>query len=173
MKKEILVELVNDGLSTYKISDKLNKSQTSVRYWLKKYNLSTIIKPSKNSDEQKFCSRCGEIKNRDEFYKRRGKEGDSVYCKSCTTEQTLERIRLFKQKCVEYKGGKCERCGYDKYNGALDFHHIEPDKKDFTIANIRSYSFDDKVKKELDKCILICANCHREIHNEEYKNIGG
>lgn len=169
MEKEKLVELINSGLSGNKIAKLVGKSQTSIRYWLKKYNLSTVI-PSKNSEDMKFCSRCCKIKDRTEFYQRRGKVGDSVYCKPCTTEQTLERMRMFKQKCVEYKGGKCERCGYDKYNGSLDFHHIEPDKKDFSIAHIRAYSFDNKVKKELDKCILVCANCHREIHDEEYKN---
>lgn len=173
MKIEIIEKLVNDGLTIREISKELNKGQTTIRYWLLKYNLSTKRKISNEDKENRYCPRCGETKNRSEFYKRRGKEGSSVYCKPCTTEQTLERMRLFKQKCVEYKGGKCEICGYDKYNGALDFHHIEPDKKDFGIGNRKSYGFDDKVKKELDKCILICANCHREIHGEEYKNIGG
>lgn len=169
MEIEIIKKLVDDGLSTYQISKELGKGQTTIGYWLNKYKLSTKRKLSNEDTENKFCSRCGQIKDRGEFYKRRGKEGASVYCKPCTTEQTLERMRLFKQKCIEYKGGKCERCGYNKYNGALDFHHIDPGKKDFGIANMRSYSFDDKVKNELDKCILVCANCHREIHNEDYR----
>ena len=67
---------------------------------------------------------------------------------------------------VEYKGGCCEKCGYKKYIGALEFHHLDPNEKDFGIADkgfIRSW---DKIKKELDKCILVCSNCHKEIHNE-------
>jgi hypothetical protein len=164
MEKENLEKLVNNGLSIRQIGKELNTSFTNVRYWLKKYNLSTIIKESKNNKEDKFCARCGKTKDRSEFYQRRGKDGDSVYCKPCSNEQTIERMQIFKSKSVEYKGGKCEKCGYEKYNGALEFHHIEPDKKDFTISRIKAYSFDDRVKKELDKCILLCSNCHREIH---------
>ena len=67
---------------------------------------------------------------------------------------------------VEYKGGKCERCGYNKSFAALDFHHEDPSEKDFTIAHARHRSFNEEMKKELDKCILVCANCHREIHEE-------
>jgi len=65
---------------------------------------------------------------------------------------------------VDYKGEKCQCCGYDKYIGALEFHHIDPNEKDFSLSH-RGYCYSwDKVKKELDKCILVCSNCHREIH---------
>jgi predicted HNH restriction endonuclease len=67
---------------------------------------------------------------------------------------------------VEYKGGSCVKCGYKKCIGALEFHHIDPSKKDFTLSHLKSSKFDDKIKNELDKCILVCANCHREIHEE-------
>ena len=65
---------------------------------------------------------------------------------------------------VNYKGGKCERCGYDKCVQALQFHHLNPDEKDFAISG-KSYSF-ERLKKEVDKCIMVCANCHIEIHEE-------
>lgn len=74
-----------------------------------------------------------------------------------------------KIKLVEYKGGCCQNCGYKKSNSALEFHHINPIEKDFTIAG-KSYSY-ERLKKEADKCIMICSNCHIEIH-EEIKNIG-
>ena len=67
---------------------------------------------------------------------------------------------------IEYKGGSCTRCGYNKYQGALDFHHLDPKEKDFNPGHLKKYKFDDKIKKELDKCILVCSNCHREIHYE-------
>lgn len=69
-----------------------------------------------------------------------------------------------KVKLVNYKGGKCERCGYDKCVQALQFHHLNPDEKDFAISG-KSYSF-ERLKKEVDKCIMVCANCHIEIHEE-------
>jgi 5-methylcytosine-specific restriction endonuclease McrA len=65
--------------------------------------------------------------------------------------------------CIEYKGGKCEKCGYDKYDGALEFHHLDPSKKDFAISKKKA-RYIDKLKPELDKCILLCSNCHRELH---------
>ena len=75
------------------------------------------------------------------------------------------RKRL-KKKLVEYKGGKCEICGYDKCIAALEFHHLNPKEKEFNIGCKHVLSF-EKCKKEVDKCMLVCSNCHREIHYEE------
>jgi len=69
-----------------------------------------------------------------------------------------------KRKLVEYKGGCCEKCGYDKCIDAFDFHHMDPNQKDFGIS-AKSYSF-ERLKKEVDKCILVCRNCHAELHYE-------
>jgi len=69
-----------------------------------------------------------------------------------------------KQELVEYKGGCCEVCGYNKSIQVLQFHHIDPNEKDFNISG-RSYSF-ERLKKEVDKCIMVCSNCHIEIHEE-------
>jgi hypothetical protein len=67
-----------------------------------------------------------------------------------------------KIRLVEYKGGKCQICGYNKCFNALEFHHLNPNSKDFTISG-KSLSF-EKLKYEVDKCILVCSNCHSEIH---------
>lgn len=68
-----------------------------------------------------------------------------------------------KIELVNYKGGKCEICGYNKSLRALEFHHVNPEEKNFGIAG-KTYSL-DKLKKEADKCILVCSNCHSEIHD--------
>jgi len=68
-----------------------------------------------------------------------------------------------KIELVEYKGGKCEKCGYDKCIHALEFHHKDPSEKDFTISG-KSWSF-ERLKKEVDKCIMVCSNCHKELHH--------
>lgn len=68
-----------------------------------------------------------------------------------------------KKKCVEYKGGKCLICEYNRCYAALDFHHKNPEDKDFTISG-GTKSFEN-LKPELDKCILVCRNCHSEIHS--------
>jgi transcriptional regulator with XRE-family HTH domain len=78
------------------------------------------------------------------------------------------RVKTFrrktKQRAVEYKGGECSICSYNKSINALDFHHLDPKEKDFNLSANMSMSW-DKIVKELDKCILVCSNCHREIHD--------
>ena len=72
------------------------------------------------------------------------------------------RRRRLREMALEYKGGKCVFCGYAKYSGALDFHHLS--NKSFGLSErglTRSWK---KICEELDKCILVCANCHREVH---------
>ena len=118
------------------------------------------------SDSERYCPRCKQSHLLDEFYSRRGKKHSSVYCKSCTILQTLERQRKFKEYCVQYKGGKCELCDYNKCIAALEFHHKNPQEKDFNISQSRLHKLNKKLLEELDKCLLVCANCHREIHQE-------
>ena len=68
---------------------------------------------------------------------------------------------------ITYKGGKCERCGYNKCNRAVEFHHLDPSKKDFGISNHINRNIEE-LKSEIDKCILLCSNCHAEVHQELY-----
>ena len=76
---------------------------------------------------------------------------------------TLSYRRKVKNQIIEYKGGKCEICGYNKCIEALEFHHLNPQEKDFNISGgTKSFK---SLKPEIDKCILVCANCHREIHS--------
>lgn len=70
-----------------------------------------------------------------------------------------------KQALVDYKGGSCVRCGYSRCLAALEFHHTDPNEKDFTISGSLVANI-EKMKIEVDKCILVCSNCHREIHQE-------
>ena len=77
-----------------------------------------------------------------------------------------KRRKKIRKTAVEYKGGRCEICGYSRCIEALEFHHKNSSGKDFSISEkgyTRSWA---KVKEEIDKCLLLCANCHREIHAE-------
>jgi len=79
-------------------------------------------------------------------------------------EAVKKRRKKLRQMDRDYKGGKCQICGYKKCSRALSFHHINLKKKDFTISAkglTRSWK---KLQKEIDKCILLCANCHMELH---------
>lgn len=176
MEKHILNDLVNENLSIQEISTRTGKSKTSIRHWLKKYELKTAWSLQEKKQikigDTKMCYRCNTVKPVDDFYRRRNNSEPSSYCKPCSIINTIERQRLFKKQCIEYKGGKCERCSYNKCDAAMEFHHIDPSQKDFSISHIKLTKFCNKAKKELDKCILLCSNCHREVHFElsEIKN---
>lgn len=85
-------------------------------------------------------------------------------CKKCRVEAVQRRRDKIKELAIQYKGGKCCICGYNKYKGALDFHHLDPNEKDFGIGSKGYTRGWESIKKELDKCILVCSNCHRELH---------
>lgn len=74
------------------------------------------------------------------------------------------RRKKLKEMVVKYKGNKCCICGYNKYLGSFDLHHKEDSKKEFGLSARGLTRSWQKIKSETDKCILVCANCHREIH---------
>ena len=78
-----------------------------------------------------------------------------------------KRRKGLKQKSLEYKGNACEVCGYGKCQEALQFHHAKPGEKDFAVSGDGFTRSWEKIKHELDKCILVCANCHAEIHHRQ------
>ena len=84
--------------------------------------------------------------------------------KSNSVKSVVDWRKRTKIRLVDCKGGKCVKCGYNKSVKALEFHHLNPNEKDFTISG-KSWSF-ERLKNEVDKCILVCSNCHIEIHEE-------
>lgn len=72
------------------------------------------------------------------------------------------RSRL-KERATYVLGGKCQNCGYDKCIQALEFHHINPEEKEFSFGTNTNRNW-EATREELKKCILLCANCHREAH---------
>ena len=85
-------------------------------------------------------------------------------CKICCIDAVRKRRLKVKLLSLEYKGGCCEKCGYNKCIEALEFHHINPEVKDFEVSGNGHCKSWETIKKELDKCLLLCANCHRELH---------
>ena len=121
------------------------------------------------SSIERKCPICGKVfilnylnkgKKRDYCYDCLPKDEDRQYSKAECLRKALKKI------LVDYKGGKCEKCGYDKRWEVLEFHHINKDEKIFTLSQIRiTKNIDmDTIYKEVDKCKLLCANCHREVH---------
>lgn len=112
-------------------------------------------------DIQLICKRC--------FKKIKPNKNNKIhnknYCQGCLV--SVRRNKL-KNKAIEYKGGKCQTCGYNKCNRSLTFHHLDPSKKTFEVNSNNMFALSwDKVKTELDKCILLCANCHGELHDKQ------
>jgi hypothetical protein len=180
MEYNELKDYLAKNLSIREITDESKKCSGSVRYWMKKYGLKANFKSFKDGHDfangsakqnkrkikgdTRYCPHCNLYKKFEEFYVRRG-NNYSGHCKKCVKEQTVKRGRQLKLDCLDYKGGKCQKCGYNKCQASLEFHHRDPNEKDFPICQkYGCRKISDRIKRELDKCDLLCANCHREEH---------
>lgn len=156
------------NLSQRQVATKFGLSQTTIRYYLKKYNIvkSSLVGKYSHVNVDKICPKCKTFKLASEYYHSRTKtkRKSGSWCKSCMKAQVIERQRKYKQQALDYKGGKCQTCGYNKYQGALEFHHRDPSQKDLEMSKFSRSPLSEDGKKELDKCDLLCANCHREAH---------
>lgn len=102
----------------------------------------------------RLCKICG---NKFKDYQNRGR----ARCGSCNTK--IRRYRT-KATAIKYLGEKCINCGWEGNQAAFQFHHTNPKKKDFTIGNVANKKW-EFIKNELEKCILLCANCHAIKHS--------
>lgn len=103
------------------------------------------------------CRKHGVVKH----YIRKDK-GGGFRCSKCSSDAVSKRRRKLKLMAIEYLGGSCIICGYSKSVWALAFHHVH--SKEFTIAHRGHTRSWKKLKAELDKCVLLCHNCHAEYH---------
>jgi hypothetical protein len=116
--------------------------------------------------ESKICTKCNESKLITEFYVQKGRDNGQSKCKVCFNEYCIERWIKRKISAIEYKGSECVDCkiSYPETPYVVfDFHHLDPSKKDVGWQKLRLRSW-DKIKLELDKCDLLCSNCHRIRH---------
>lgn len=139
----------------------------------------------------KYCSRSCAARVNNKSHPKRRQEGSChscgkqtpksrKYCDECISNGILKQYKnpdeekkaksqhvkksrdKLKRVLVDYKGGCCSICGYNKCIKALEFHHLDPNTKDFTVGQ-KHFSI-EVMKSEVDKCVLLCANCHREVH---------
>jgi hypothetical protein len=87
-------------------------------------------------------------------------------CKQCSRISKNRRVTQVKFDLVKEHGGKCKRCGYHRYIGALDFHHLNPNEKVREVSQIQNI---DEAREECKKCELLCRNCHAEAHALELR----
>lgn len=168
MEKQILMSLIDQGLSQREIAKELKCSQGRIKHWLKKHELKTNGKQfnSKRTSNEKYCTICNKVKNLDEFYSSNDGNKIGAYCKICSNNYHTERVKKVKLKMINYKGSCCEHCNLsinDSHYAVFDFHHNDPKTKDPNFSKLK-YQKWEVIKNELDKCILLCANCHRLEH---------
>lgn len=158
-RKDELELLIEAGNSTREIAVLLSVSQTSLRRFMAKEGLTTKHNPY--GTREHLCD-CGE-KDPANFY-----GNDKRQCKICHGKMILDKYRENKSKAVALYGGKCKnpKCGLDKVP-ALEFHHRDGgETKDKAFGGKFGWAW-DRLQKELEKCILLCSNCHKLIHAGE------
>ena len=169
-KKEEVINLRKSGLNYSQIVQQTGVSKGSVSSICQEvFGKRSFVKltPDKIQELQKLYDEIGSIKKVAKLsgisYDRLKLVIQMKHSMDKSNYQCVkDRRHKLKEELVKYKGGKCQVCGYDRCLDALDFHHLNPEEKDFGISSsIRSL---DKLKSEADKCILVCCRCHREIH---------
>jgi transposase len=161
VSKDDLERLLVAGLSLREIAHRLDRSLGTIRHWMRKYDLKSSPRHKRGSDdgpreEISHCRHHGTVA----FVR----EGRGYYrCKRCRIERASQRRRIIKRKLVEEAGGKCLICGYDRCQQVLEFHHLDPTTKEFPLALKGVTRSLAKSRVEARKCVLLCANCHREV----------
>lgn len=90
--------------------------------------------------------------------------GEGWRCKRCASEAVKKARAKRKAMLVGLAGGACVKCGYNRAVSALDFHHVDPVTKSFSLSHPNCKKLSAAIA-EIKKCVLVCANCHREIEN--------
>ena len=159
--KDVLEPLIATGFSVREIAEKLERSQSTIRHWLKRHGLRTArqrrrFNGPKPKQIMSTCIHHGET--------RFVLEGRNAYrCTKCRSAAVTAWRRRAKRKLVEARGGACEICGFSASIGALHFHHRNPKEKEFQLSNKGGTISFARLEAEAKKCALLCANCHASI----------
>lgn len=171
-----LVELVKQGNSQQKIAKILNVTYHKVRSYCKDHNILTVRQvrwsKTKEVDGEKICAWCDVKKKVEEFNIQVKSTGYRLtVCKKCSSENNSKNKMARKVEMVKYKGSECLNCKIkltEDNSSIFDFHHRDPKEKDIDLVKIKGRSW-ERVVVELDKCDLLCANCHRLVHAKLHK----
>ncbi len=161
MEKEKLQELIAKGLTQREMALELDKSQTSIRHWLIKFELKTH-NDKKPREKKPLCKKCG-VNDVNLFY-----GNDKRVCGKCHNERVKLSAKTKREYAVGKLGGACKNCTYNLYMCSLDIHHLDPSKKDKNFKSMRGWSI-DRIDREIEGCVLLCKNCHSAYHNGDIK----
>ena len=155
-----LEELVARGMSVRAMAAEVDRSPTTVRYWLGRYGLRTST-----------AARHAASRALDEGLGVCVRHGPTVHvlrtdggwrCARCASESVTRRRQRVKRVLVDEAGGRCQLCGYDRCLGALEFHHRDRETKAFALGRGSALRL-DALRAEAAKCVLLCSNCHAEV----------
>ena len=176
LTREQLEPLVERGATLQEIADTVDRSVPTVRYWLKRFDLRThnrrgrrlrhdrgVIERALTSRDRTVTLICGQHGETVFVIENSGR----VRCRRCRQERVSECRRRTKAKLVAEAGGACVLCGYDRYQGALQFHHLDPSAKQFALSREGVTRSIAEARREAAKCVLLCANCHAEVEGGE------
>jgi transposase len=161
-----LEALVALGMPIRAMAEQLGVSYTTVRHWLKRYGLST---PRARRLAETAAARAADVESALATCPRHGltsfgRAARGQYrCLKCRSEAVVARRRRVKARLVEVAGGRCALCGYDRSAAALQFHHVDPANKAFSIAGRGVTRALSTALAEARKCVLLCATCHAEV----------
>lgn len=130
-----------------------------------------------------WCSACKQFKIIEKFYKKNGPQqvtnyGYTFHCIECykarrnkvrVNERTKGKNRQLKKQFIDLAGGCCQRCGYNEFISALEFHHVYPSEKRATPTVVIYKNNFNKTWEELDKCCLLCSICHKAYTGSEWR----
>lgn len=166
LRREDLERLVREGATYAEMAAKLGVSAATIRYWLQKFGLRS--EASLNRQLSRDAKRAGRATVRrhcrshglTDFFL----EGRGYYrCLECRKQRVADRRRKVKAILVSEAGGSCRICGYDRYVGALQFHHLDPEQKRLSLS-LRGITYSlERMREEASKCVLLCSNCHAEV----------
>jgi hypothetical protein len=160
MNVDRLRKLTQSRLSIRRIAEIERTSYTNVRYWLRKHGLKVWRGPHgrhRHLGDVPFRCQCGE-NDPSKFYGHK-----RFVCGRCHNASVVKQGSERRKWIVDLLGGKCVVCGFDKYLCSLDVHHLDPGEKSKTFASMRYWS-KDRITKELERCVLLCSNCHEAVH---------
>lgn len=161
-----LESLVEAGASSQAIAAQLEVSVGTVRHWLSRYGLRTHRGAARElrRASMKGCPPTAEMDCYRHGLTLFRLEGRRIYrCLKCRSENVSRRRRKVKSILVREAGGRCRLCGYDRFAGALHFHHLDPQEKSFGVSGNGLARSLERARAEARKCALLCSNCHAEV----------
>jgi hypothetical protein len=160
-----LERLVDGGMSIRQIAAEIGFSASAVRHWLAKYELTSrhaerrkLFRRARQAGLTRVTLDCASHGSSEYYW-----NGMGFRCMRCNSEAVSKRRRKVKRILVEEAGGRCQLCGYDKHPSALEFHHVDPSQKEFSLSHAGVTRSLEKARSEAQKCVLLCANCHAEV----------